>query len=315
MNVTVQEQPATGSAARMTGVIMSPGPTMQEIVRRPSWIAPMALYLLVLSIAFGVYAMKADWVAILTTQIERYNLSGLAGEDEMDKHIRKKTEDIRKRTQAQLALANGQNVVGWSVMVFHFFLLVYTTLFVMMGALAEIKLGRAWLNFLACLGIYLGVLGVAGLANTVFKDAPQSALLLSTTATLCFVGAWGWLLDRHTRRNPELHRMLGAMAHAWVIFVISSFVLLLLSLLKPAPIETPADQMVRANLAAVADTGLPALNALLSWVDVFSIWCYSVMAIGFRAATRLSTGIAFSITFLPYALFAMFHVAFKAISG
>jgi hypothetical protein len=81
------------------------------------------------------------------------------------------------------------------------------------------------------------------------------------------------------------------------------------------PIETPPEQMVKANLGALVKTGVPAVQKLLESLDVFTLWVLAVLTLGFRAVTRLSMGVTASITLLPWGIWVLLKVAWAAVFG
>jgi len=66
------EQPAPiGAVGRMSGVLISPKPTFENIVARPSWFAPLAV-LCVLSIAIiAIFSQRVGWRGLLERQFEK----------------------------------------------------------------------------------------------------------------------------------------------------------------------------------------------------------------------------------------------------
>ena len=68
-----QSQPAIGPFGRIIGVFFSPKPTFEDIARKPSWVAPLIVLLLInigLSVAL---AQRADWVEVSKEQIAKAN--------------------------------------------------------------------------------------------------------------------------------------------------------------------------------------------------------------------------------------------------
>ena len=66
-----QSQPGIGPAGRIVGVFFSPKPTFEDIARKPSWVAPM-IVLLLISIGLSVtLARRADWIEVSKDQISK----------------------------------------------------------------------------------------------------------------------------------------------------------------------------------------------------------------------------------------------------
>src|ERR1700719_3060165 len=70
-----QSQPGIGPAGRIVGVFFSPKPTFEDIARKPSWVAPM-IVLLLISIGLSVtLARRADWIEVSKDQISKSKLA------------------------------------------------------------------------------------------------------------------------------------------------------------------------------------------------------------------------------------------------
>ncbi len=316
MSDQVQATPATQSPfARLVGVIVSPAETFKEVERRPGWLFPMICYLVVFVVAFGVYGMKADWVAIVEDQIR--NTPGLSflPEEQVDKAISEATGNLRKQTQFQRAAGNVLNVTTSLLPFFHGMALVYCSLFVFMGSLTALRLGKAWLNFLLGLLLYIGYLGVAFVSQMVFADAPASALILLAVAGVVLTGAWIWLLNRQTQRDETFHKMLSVCTYATAISIIGGIAILAISLASQDAIQVSVDSLVKANPGAWLKPESPVLRAVLDRLDLFTLWFLAVLTIGFRAVTKLSAGLAASITLLPWGIYALIRIAMAAAFG
>ena len=301
--------------ARLLGVISSPGRTFDDIVRSPGWIPPFICFLAMIVISIGIWGMKADFVTIIGDQIENSPFLKLAPEAQREQIINQGLEPFRKQTQTQTALQTVISAGVNQIPFYHGMALIYATLFVLMGALKDLKLGAAWGNFLLCLLIYLGYLGIYMLATIAFRDATNSAILLSGTASVAMLGGWMWLLNRRATADPEFHRMLSVCTYSSAVLIVWTLVFAAISLATPTPIQTYVDKMVRSNVGALINTGSPALQKLLESLDLFTIWWLSVLTIGFRSATRLSMGMTASITFLPWAVWVLIKIAWTAVFG
>ena len=301
--------------ARMIGVITSPGRTFDDIVRSPGWLPPLLCFLVMVLISVAVWGMKADFVTVIGDQIENSWFMKMVGEGQKDEIVNKALEPFRKQTQVQTTL---QTVISAGVNQVPFFFgmtLIYATLFVLMGALKDLKLGSAWVTFLLCLLLYLAYFGVYALANIAFGEAPSSAILLSGTAGVAMTGGWMWLLHRRAMADPEFHRMLSVCTYSSAVLIIWTLVFIAITAATPAPIQTNFDKMVRSNLGAVIKTGVPVLQTFLESLDLFTIWWLSILTLGFRSATKLSTGMTASITFLPWAVLVFVKIAWAAVFG
>ena len=316
MSEQVAGQPAPRSPfARLIGVISSPKETFEEILRSPGWVPPWLCYLVILMVAMGIWSMKADYVTIMTDQMEGSSFFKLVPEGQRDEVLNKALEEFRKLTPAQITAETLIRAGGFQLPFFHGMALFYATLFVFLGSLKEIKLGRAWMQFLLCLLMLVGYFGVYFISNFAFREAPDSRILLSGTATAALTVAWIWMLRRNAAADPELGRLVSVCMYSTAVTMIWAIVFAAISLGTAAPIQVYLDKMVKSNVGAYVATGVPALQALLESLDIFTIGWFAVLTIGFRALTKLSVGMTASITFLPWAVFVLIKVAWAAVFG
>ncbi|HET6372337.1 MAG TPA: hypothetical protein VFG76_03460, partial [Candidatus Polarisedimenticolia bacterium] len=307
--------PAKSPAARLAGVIFSPGDTFTDIAARPDWIFPLVCYLAVFLIAFSIYSVRADWIGIVTDQMEGSSVMKFFPDAARAEMVKKATEDLRAQTPGQRAAGTViQSLIGILPFI-HFVALIHASLFVLMGALRELKLGRAWLNFLLCIGLMVAFVIVTFISRAAFHDAPQSALLLNGAGALLMTAGWIWLLKRRTDRDPDLNKVISVWMYAGAVGIIYMLAILGVSLMTQAPIQASLDKLVKTNLGAFMGTGVPILKAIADSLDLFTLWTLVVLSIGFRAVTKLSTGVATSITFLPWGIVVMIRIAIAAAFG
>lgn len=307
--------PAANPAARMMGVITSPAVTFEDVARRPAWMPPLLVYIVTFLIVFGVYSMRADWVAILTDQIENSPFMGMVPEQAREEAVRGATAEFSKMSPVQQTLSNLINYPPGFIFFFHGMALVYATFFVLMGAVPKLELGKAWLNLLVCFLLFLAYIGVVSVARFAFKDAIDSRLMLTGLGSVAVFAGWIYLLNLRARADQEFHRILSVCTAASAVMVVGALTWLLVTLVTPAPIQTPPEMMVKANVGALVKSGVPALQKLLESLDVFSLWILVVLTLGFRAVSRLSTGVTAAITFLPWGVWVLLKVAWTAVFG
>ena len=98
----IPEEPARiGPFGRLTGTLLSPGETFEDINRKPTWIAPMIVAILAVlaSTFFFQWRVHPDWDAIMRTQIKKG----------MDKRNQSLTED-----QMQQQINFGKTIAKFS---------------------------------------------------------------------------------------------------------------------------------------------------------------------------------------------------------
>jgi len=318
MNEPVMDRPAAPPAnpvSRMAGAITAPVATFNDVARRPGWLPPFLVYLGVFLVVFAVFSMRADWVAIVTDQIENGPVSGLMPDSMKDQAVREATAPLKAMSAVQLTLTNLANYPPGLLVFFHFLAVLYATLFVLMGSVPNLKLGKAWLNFLACVALMIAYFAVYSVAQYAFKDAPDSRVMLTVLGSVVVSAAWIWLLNRRAAADPEYHGILSVITYGGMALLVGALALLALTLVTPPPIVTPPEQMVKAHPGALIKTGVPVLQKVLESLNVFWIWFFVLLTLGFRAVTKLSTGLSASIAFLPWAVVVLLSVALAAVSG
>lgn len=76
-----------GAMGRVIGAFTSPKATFEDIARKPSWIAPM-LILIILNLGIsGLLATKVDWRSVVTKQMEASPASASLPEDQKAQRI------------------------------------------------------------------------------------------------------------------------------------------------------------------------------------------------------------------------------------
>lgn len=307
--------PGKSVAARMIGVIISPGEAMREIVAKPNALPPFAVYLVILCIMMMVYGMRAHWDVIMTDQIENSPFWSFVPDAQKDTILAQQVAELKKQTQTQLALGNTVNVMYGATFFFHGMGLIYATLFVLMGSLTALKLGRAWLRFGLCILLLVAGIIVYVVADRALGRESQSATMLIVTSSILCVGGWLWLMASQARTDVSWHQILSVCTYAGTIACVGAIVFTVITLVNPASAEISFDKMVKSNVGSWVKLGIPILDALLRSLDVFTLWMLAVMTIGFKAATRLSGGLAATITFLPWGIIVLIRLAWAAATG
>jgi Yip1-like protein len=105
-----QPQAAIGPFGRIMGVFFSPKATFEDIARKPSWVVPMALLILI-SIGLSVTLVhRADWVEVTKEQITKSKFAS--------RQIDQLSEDQKQMAYEQGAARSKiiqyvRGVVGW----------------------------------------------------------------------------------------------------------------------------------------------------------------------------------------------------------
>lgn len=314
MSEQVREVPAAGNPiARIVGVLFSPAKTFQEIAAAPSWLPPLLVYLAVFLVAFFVYGAKANFLGITEDAIRNNPMVKMAGDEQTDAIVEGELAKLRPYSPMQLTVINAAQFIWGLVAFYHVMALIYASLFYMMGSVGEMRLGRAWLTFLLCLAACIVGIVITQIGSFVFqKDSPSTFLLLMAVTGVALTGLYMFLVNRNARRDPAFHRFLSVGTYASAVGIVGAIALVITAIATPAPIEIRADYLVKSNLGAFMPSDNAALQSLLSSLDIFSIWFLIVMTIGYKTMTKTSTGIAASITFLPWVVIVLIKLAWNA---
>jgi hypothetical protein len=110
---------------------------------------------------------------------------------------------------------------------------------------------------------------------------------------------------------------MGIVAHAFLVWLVSSLLFLLVLFLKPygtVDLENP----VAANVAAfLPDGAAPWLVKFCNSLDIFSIWILILLGIGFAAANprKLNGAKAFSIAFGVWAVYVLVRTGWAFVTS
>lgn len=82
-----EEQPSIGPLGRVFGMITSPKRTFEDIARKPSWLFPSVLLVVMSFIAVAVLVQRVDWREFMTQQIEKNPRSAQMSEEQKHQQI------------------------------------------------------------------------------------------------------------------------------------------------------------------------------------------------------------------------------------
>lgn len=227
---------------RIFGVLFSPRATLEDIARRPSWLAPLVvLAILGLGVSFFLN-QRVDWGS----------------------YIRQKAEQNPRF--AQLTEEQKQNALG-----------------------VQVKLAP----------VLTHVFGAVGAALTALFFA------------LVFWGAFNLFAGSGLRFGNSF----GIASHALVPSGIGSLLAIVVMVAKTRG-EVDPEHLVASNVGAFLGSDAPRwLASLGSSLDIFWIWIFCLLAIGFSAANpkKASLGKAFGIVFGLWVVWVSAKVGWAAI--
>jgi hypothetical protein len=143
---TVPETPAAepkpiGAAGRIIGVIISPGETFADIARRPSWLVPLLVYIVLWVSITTLFGQKVGWERFIEQQIRR---NPRAAEQFERMPAEQREQVIRRQAVVSKYIGYGMGTAGQFVL-----LLIIAGL--LLGAVN--LLGGAKVNYKTALGV------------------------------------------------------------------------------------------------------------------------------------------------------------------
>ncbi|MFZ0819459.1 MAG: YIP1 family protein [Candidatus Acidiferrales bacterium] len=81
------EQAKIGAFGRVTGVLFSPGATFEDIARKPSWIVPMVLLIILNLGVVALVVKKLDWATMIRAQIESSSRASQLTEEQKEQQV------------------------------------------------------------------------------------------------------------------------------------------------------------------------------------------------------------------------------------
>jgi hypothetical protein len=139
-----------------------------------------------------------------------------------------------------------------------------------------------------------------------------AGLFYVLTATVFFAGA------RLFGGEIDFRRALATTVHGLLPFLVASLVAIpvILSRETIAFEETFSGNFLASHAAAFADDDASAVTtALLSSVDLFSIWCIVLLVIGFGRVANLTRGAAIATVLIPWLVGVAIKVGFASLLG
>lgn len=236
--VASPQEPKPNPFARMAGVFFSPIETFASIARKPDWVVPL-IVLLIISIASSiVFAQRVDFMSAVQQQLEqRKDMS----QEQVDRAIR----------------------VG--------------------GAFAK---AIAYFSPLIAVIVWVIVAAVLLLSSRLFGGEGGFKQAFSTTL------------------------------YAWFPDVLKGIILTIILAVKPHVDAMQIATLVRSNLGFLASPKTQPMSfALLSSIDLFTIWTLALFIIGFAAFSRLSKARAATIVISLWVVTVLFRLIPAAIQA
>lgn len=313
-------EPPMSLPARLAGVLLSPGRTFRRILAHPAWAGALGVYLAATLLAALVYSAKVDWEGMMRAQFEDSvafkMMSGLMSDEEMDAIEKASLREIDNLGSGGMTLQTTlQTVVGGAVG-FQVMGILFATLFYLMGSLADLRLGRVYLDGLISILVICAFLILGIMVRITFGEDTRSALPFQAGLNAILFLALLWLLRRSIERQAAFRKLMSVYAHGLAVSTVAALLIVVVVLLRSEPLTAGIDQVIQSNLGALTGAkDSTFLGVLLSSLDLFRLWQLVVLSIGFAALTGLSIGTSAAITFLPWGFVTMVRAALAAVFG
>lgn len=146
--------------------------------------------------------------------------------------------------------------------------------------------------------------------------AGTAGALLIGPFTYVIVALLFWVLLRLLGSDLDFVRSLSVTAHGFVPFGLAALIGIPVALARESISleDAQGGQFLQSNLGVLAgeDTS-QVIKALLSSVDVFSIWCIILLAIGYRVVGKVSKGAAWGSVLAIWGVGVLIKVGMAAI--
>lgn len=307
-------------AANFLGVLFAPGATFKRILNRPGWAGALSLYILAIALSALVYSLKVDWEAMFRAQFEGSLgwkfMSSVLSEEQMEQTEKVALDNILETGSGGMALQTVTQSVIYGTIAVHAMATIFATLFYLMGALGDLKLGRLYLDgLLAFLLLVVFTFAGAAARGLLGLDARGFLPIQAALNGLFFLG-YAWLLFKTVERQPTFRKFFSVYVHAMAVPAAAALLAIVVMLVQSGPITVAGNEILRSNVGAILGyEGTGVLPTILSSIEIFRIWELVIVAIAFAAVSRLSFATSAAITFLPWGFVTMAKVALSAVFG
>ncbi len=151
---------------------------------------------------------------------------------------------------------------------------------------------------------------------SISRWAGTAGALFISPLTYVVVALLFWVLLRLLGSEMDFVRSLSVTVHGFVPFGVAALIGIPVALARDSisMADAQGGQFLQSNLGALAgeDTS-QVVKALLSSVDLFSIWCIVLLVIGFRIVAKISKGAAWGSVLAIWGLGILIKVGMAAL--
>jgi hypothetical protein len=150
-----------------------------------------------------------------------------------------------------------------------------------------------------------------------FMNRWSPAIALVTTPLILLVVAGLYLLAFKVFGGEGTFRQyFSVTAHAWIPQVVSGILLTIVLLTRDRIVASDVQTALMSNLGFLVEPkDAPLPFALLSSLDVFSIWTLVLMVLGYGMVSRLSRGMTIALVLAPWLLYLIGKMAMASLAG
>jgi len=314
------EPPPAPLVSRLVGVFISPAATFREVVSRPAWAGALVVYLVAMGLSAVVYCMNVDWEGLMRSQFEDSLVwkltSSMVPDQKMGEIEHAAVEEVLNTGAGGMALVTTFNMIIGGSIGYLVMGIIFATLFYLMGALGDMKLGRIYLDGFLCFLMIIGWAIAGAIVRGVFGGDSRSALPWQAGMNAVFLFAFLYMIRNTVERQPAFRKLMSVYAHGLMISAVASVLVMVVVMLHKDPVTVGADQVLQSNLGALMGfKGTGVLATILGSLDIFTMWQLVTLSIGFAALTGFSVWISASITFLPWGFVTGMKIVVAALFG
>lgn len=311
---TSPQAPGRHPLARAFAVLFAPGAVMEDVVRRPGWLAPFLMALLA-AVAFQwIYISRADMAGATIAQMERNPLFQLGMSFAGDEVREKVLQETRKEIEGTPTLAFQLSAVANTLIALVLMLQVFTLIVALLAYLAghsAVPLGKGFLNLGISVGFLLAMIACSIVVKFALKDSKTQQAVAGLVLVAVVMVPYLWFLIR-LGRDAAYGPLLGVVGHAMMAFVPGNLLSLAIAFPRTG-IITPLQDLAPTNLRSLllGEEAQGPLASLLSSADLFWIWFWVLVIIGLRRATGFPAGKAASVALAPWVVWIVLKVLFS----
>jgi len=153
------------------------------------------------------------------------------------------------------------------------------------------------------------------MSSPAMKGFSYGMMVIGTPVVLLLIAGLLLALFLLVGSNASFSRVFSVVAHSWLAYtVVSMAITLLVVMLAADPAELDLQNLVASHLGAlVSRTESPVLFALLSSIDMLSIYCIFLLSLGMSVVSRKSVGTSAALVIVLWVVWVLAKTGWTAI--